>query len=150
MENIEVEYISPVTHMVETLGHPNFRMCFDIGHAYLASGYLGFDFLETLKSSVHLISHVHMSDNTGFFEPLRITNRLLYDAMSKNYRFAFGRGDIHAPPLWGNIPYEDVFRILRDADCTYLCEYDSEKFIPFNRSIGENIRKMIQTVQLSG
>jgi len=136
--------------MVEALGNPNFRMCLDIGHAYLASGYLGFDFLGTIKSAAHLVSHVHMSGNTGVFEPLRITNRPLYDAMSKNYRFAFGRGDIHAPPLWGTIPYKAVFQILRDVNCTYLCEYNYKRFIPFNRSIGEKIRRMIQSVKLSG
>jgi sugar phosphate isomerase/epimerase len=143
IENIEVERVAPVVRMVRSLDHPALRMCFDVGHAYLASDYFRFDFLDAVESAVDVVGHVHMSGNTGVFEPLRITDRPLYDSLSKNYRFAFGRGDIHAPPLWGNIPYDDVLARLGSLDCVYLCEYYSDRFLPFNRSVQERIRAKI-------
>jgi sugar phosphate isomerase/epimerase len=149
MENIEVEKVEPVVRMVESLDHPNFRMCLDAGHAFLAADYFQFDYLEAVKSAAEFIGHVHMSGNTGVFEPLRITDRPSYDSLSKNYRFAFGRGDIHAPPLWGSIPYDEVFALLRDTDCIFLCEYYSERFLPFSRSIQEEVRGRIQEARLS-
>jgi sugar phosphate isomerase/epimerase len=144
MENIEVERVEPVIRMVRELNHPNFRMCFDVGHAYLAAGHHRFDFLDAVRTAADLIGHVHLSGNAGVFEPLRLSNRPLYDSLSITHRMAFGRGDIHAPPLWGSIPYDDVFSILRRVDCTYICEYHSDLFIPFNRSVQEHVRRLLQ------
>ena len=141
MENIEVERVEPVARMVRALKHQNFGMTFDVGHAYLASRYFGFDFLESVRAARPQIRHLHLSGNTGVFEPLRITDRPVYDGLPMGYRMAFGRGDIHAPPLWGSIPYHDVFEILNDYDGIFLCEYYSDKFRPFGRTIQEDVRK---------
>jgi sugar phosphate isomerase/epimerase len=149
IENIEVERIDPVIAFLKRTNHPNLRMAFDTGHAYLSAGYFHFDFLEALKECLPFISHVHVSDNTGTFEELRITDRLAYDALSKTRRFAFGRGDIHLPPYWGKIPFDEVFRTLRDFRGTFVCEYYSEHFIPFNRGIQERVRQAIRKARVS-
>jgi sugar phosphate isomerase/epimerase len=144
IENIEVERVDPVIRFLQRTDTPNLRMAFDTGHAFLAAGYFHFDFLEALEASLPFISHMHVSDNTGIFEELRITNRVAYDALSKTRRFAFGRGDIHLPPFWGEIPLDDVFRKLKDYRGIFICEYYSDYFIPFNRSIQERVRSAIQ------
>lgn len=143
VENIEVERVDPIVRMIADLDHPNLRMTYDTGHGYLAAGYFGFDFLSSLRKALPLISHVHMSGNTGTFEPLRITNRPVYDTLPKGYRMAFGRGDIHAPPLWGTIPYHEILPLLKGYDGVFLCEYNSGNFLPFNRSIQESMRGLI-------
>jgi sugar phosphate isomerase/epimerase len=144
IENIEVERVDPVIRFLDRTNTPNLRMTFDTGHAFLAAGYFHFDFLDALKASLPYISHMHLSDNTGTFEELRITNRVAYDALSKTRRMAFGRGDIHLPPYWGKLPLDDVFRILKDYRGFFVCEYYSEYFIPFNRGIQEKVRSAIQ------
>ncbi|GAJ04894.1 unnamed protein product, partial [marine sediment metagenome] len=52
IENIEVERVDPVIEFVKMVSRPNFLMNFDTGHAFLASRYFHFDFLESLKRSL--------------------------------------------------------------------------------------------------
>ena len=143
IENIEVERIEPVVDFVNRVARPNFRMCFDTGHAWLASKYFHFDFFESLRAALPVLAHVHLSDNYGIFEELRITDRAAYDSLPKGYRMSFGRGDIHVPPFWGNIPFEDVFLLLKDYSGVYVCEYASSFFLPFDAQIQQSVRSAI-------
>jgi sugar phosphate isomerase/epimerase len=59
------------------------------------------------------------------------------------YRIALGRGDIHVPPLWGKIPYDKVFSILKDYDKIVLCEFYTELFSPFYKEIKEDVQALI-------
>ncbi len=142
IENIEVEYIDPVIDFVKEIDHPNFKMTFDMGHAFLASKYFGFDFLESIKKALPVLRHLHLSDNSGTFEELRITDRMTYDGLNMGYRFAFGRGDIHLPPLWGNIPYKEIAEIVKDFKGIALCEFYSDYYKPFLGKIHSDIDKL--------
>jgi len=144
MENIEVERVAPVVEFVKSVAHPNLKMTFDTGHAWLASDYFGFDFLEAVDSVTPHLHHLHLSDNTRIFEELRITNRPVYDALPKGYRTTFGRGDIHLPPYWGTIPFDEVFAAVGEFPGIYLCEYNMDRFAPFNKSIQETVRAAIR------
>jgi sugar phosphate isomerase/epimerase len=143
IENIEVELVEPVVRFVRAVDRPNFRMCFDAGHAFLASRYFHFDFLEALRAALPLLGHVHLNDNTGDFEELRITDRPTYNQLPMGLRRTFGRGDIHLPPFWGSIPFEEVFALLREYLGMFVCEYTAQDFTPFNRSVQEKVRKSI-------
>jgi len=144
IENIEVERVDAVVDFVKKVGRKDFLLNFDTGHAFLASRYFHFDFLESLREALPYLGHVHLSDNTGTFEELRITNRPVYDSLPTGYRMSFGRGDIHIPPFWGGIPFPEVFRLLGDYDGIYVCEYNSGRFLPFNRSVQERVRRAIK------
>ena len=141
IENIEVERVEPVVRMVRELRSSGLGMTFDFGHAFLASRYFGFDFIESIREALPFIEHLHMSGNTGVFEILRLSNRPVYDSLPLGYRMAFGRGDIHAPPLWGTIPYDRIFPLFAEYEGVYLCEYYSDLFLPFNRGIQEEVRR---------
>jgi sugar phosphate isomerase/epimerase len=143
IENIEVELVEPVVRFVLQVDRPNLRMNFDTGHAFLAARYFHFDFLEALRIALPLLGHVHLNDNTGVFEELRITDRPRYDSLSMGYRRTFGRGDIHVPPFWGAIPFAEVFGLLKDYRGMFVCEYTTQDFIPFNRSVQEKVRRAI-------
>ena len=143
VENIEVERVQPVVRFISEVASPALSMAFDTGHAFLASRYFHFDFLESLRQALPLITHVHLSDNTGDFEPLRITNRVVYDALPKGYRFAFGRGDVHLPPYWGDIPLDAVFSATRGFEGIYVCECYSEYFHPFLSQVRERVSAAI-------
>ena len=142
IENIEVEFVDPVIDFVKKVNRDNFKMNYDIGHGFLASDYLGFDFLESIKKSLPVLGHLHFSDNTGKFEMLRITDRPVYDNLPMGNRFALGRGDIHLPPLWGNIPYDKIAEILKGYDKTVICEFYAKYFIPFLAEIRENTGRL--------
>jgi sugar phosphate isomerase/epimerase len=143
IENIEVELLEPVVRFVREVDRPNVRMNFDTGHAFLASRYFHFDFLESLQQALPVLGHVHLNDNTGVFEELRITDRPRYDTLSMGYRRTFGRGDIHLPPFWGAIPFAEVFGLLKDYRGSFVCEYTAQDFRPFNRSVQEKVRQAV-------
>lgn len=150
IENIEVERMEPCLRFVREVDRPNFRLNFDTGHAFLASGHFHFAFLEALRTALPLVGHVHLSDNTGVFEELRITDRPRYDQLPLGYRRTFGRGDIHLPPFWGSIPFADVFGLLKDYRGVFVCEYYAKDFLPFNRSVQERVRSAIHAARSHG
>lgn len=143
VENIEVEVVEPVVELVASVDSKALRMAFDTGHAFLASRYFDFDFMNAFKSSLPYIAHLHLSDNTGTFEELRITDRPTYDSLPMGYRFEYGRGDIHVPPYFGRIPFDDLFALLGDYCGTYLCEYYSERFLPLNGDVQRHVREQV-------
>jgi sugar phosphate isomerase/epimerase len=143
IENIEVERVEPCVRFVRQVDRPNFRMNFDTGHAFLAARYFHYDFLEALRMALPQLGHVHLNDNTGVFEELRITDRPRYDHLSMGYRRTFGRGDIHIPPFWGAIPFAEVFGLLKDYRGLFVCEYTAQDFLPFNRAVQEKVRQAI-------
>ncbi len=97
-----------------------------------------------------VLGHLHLSDNTGDFELLRITDRAAYDAMSKGTRFAFGRGDIHLPPYWGRIPSDRVSAETCGYRGAHVGEFYSEYFRPFLREIQERVRAAVRASRAGG
>jgi sugar phosphate isomerase/epimerase len=116
---IAVENIDPVGSYIarrayglrlDTLGeqiarvdHPQVGICFDAGHAYLASVYLGFDYLSAIRGIASQVVHIHLSDNLGRVE--------LDGDVDPSESLALGDGDLHLIPGWGTVPLQDVFRI---------------------------------------
>ncbi len=147
IENIEVELIEPVIQLVAEVNSPNLRLAFDTGHAFLASKYFKFDFIEAFKKTLPYLAHLHLSDNTGNFEELRITDRAKYDALPMGYRIEYGRGDIHLPPYFGKIPYNELFSLLENYNGMFICEYYAERFLPFGKLIQHKVREEIQKSQ---
>ena len=148
IENIEVERVLPVVEFVQRVSRPNVAMNLDVGHAFLAARYFQFDFLEAVRLSLPVLGHTHLSDNMGIFEELRITDRLAYDSLPEGYRATFARGDIHFPPFWGSIPFQEVFGVLKDYRGPFICEYCSDRFLPFNRQIQEKVRQAVRRARM--
>ena len=144
VENIEVELVNPVVELVAEVASPAVRLAFDTGHAFLASSYFNFDFMDAFKSTLPYLAHLHLSDNTGTFEPLRILDRPKYDFLPMGYRFEYGRGDIHLPPYFGKIPYDALFKTLFSTLCDFngkfVCEYYVERFLPFGEMVQKRVR----------
>ncbi|MFA7117820.1 MAG: sugar phosphate isomerase/epimerase family protein [Sphaerochaetaceae bacterium] len=143
IENIEVERMLPVIEMVSTIRHPNLKMTLDTGHGFLASRHFGFDYLEMVEKAVPWVGHVHVNDNMGIFDPLRIDDRVAYDVEQMGYRRTFGRGDIHVPPFFGKVPLDGVFHFLRDYREKFICEYTTESFVPFDAAVSAAVRRHI-------
>jgi sugar phosphate isomerase/epimerase len=93
--------LDAIAEQVTRIDHPNVAMCLDVGHAFLASNYLGWDYLPTIRQVAPLVGHIHLNDNFG---------RTKLDAdWDANEYLAIGEGDMHLPPGWGAIPLEEVF-----------------------------------------
>ncbi len=145
LENIEIEIIEPVIKVISEINHDNLKMTFDTGHAYLASKYYNFDFLKTLETCLPYIAHVHLNDNFGIFEESRINNRVLYDSLEEGMRRELAMGDIHLPPFFAQVPFNEIFLLLKNYRGKYLCEYYTNSYIPFERSLCEKVRIAIES-----
>lgn len=145
IENIETERIEPLLLLLHDLCHDNVGMTVDLGHLYLSAQYFGYDFLEAVRMCAPLVRHVHVNDNTGDFESMRITDHLMYNTLDIGCRIEHGRGDIHIPPLWGKVPLREAFALLQEQgfDGVWLLEYYNERFVPFNAEIQRAVREAL-------
>lgn len=148
MENIEVEDYQKAVNMVRRINHDNFKMTLDVGHLFLSVNYFGGDFKEAVRECAPFVKHAHMNDNTGRFEKMRLENFALYKTLPMGMRTAFGAGDIHLPPLWGKIPMKWVVETLHQAgfDGIFICEYENDLYMPFNKLIQEDMRRLVNDV----
>jgi sugar phosphate isomerase/epimerase len=128
IENIEVERMEPVVECVRRLNRPNVGMTLDIGHARLAAAYFRVDCLEAVRQALPYVRHVHVNDNFGRYDPLRLENFTLYRTQTPADTFPLGKGDLHLPVGWGSIPLEQVFALLRGYRGTVVHEYRAQLF----------------------
>jgi sugar phosphate isomerase/epimerase len=131
IENIEVERVEPVIECVRRIARPNVVMTLDVGHAYLAAAQFRFDFLGAVRAAAPYIRHVHMNDNFGRYNPLRLQDFTLYKTQTPADTFPLGKGDLHLPVGWGAIPLDRVFAILRGYTGTVVHEYKYNLFLPY-------------------
>jgi sugar phosphate isomerase/epimerase len=103
-----------IAEQVQQVNHPNVAMCLDMGHGYLASRYVGWDYLATIRQVAPLVGHIHLNDNFG--------RTKLDGDWDVNEYLAVGEGDMHLPPGWGAIPLEDVFRTPFPQDPAVILE----------------------------
>lgn len=102
---------------VKKVGHKNFGMTIDIGHANIS----GENYIKALKTYRDKIFHIHAHDNLG---------------KAENNIKKFNRPDPHLPIGRGNIKWKEVLKILKQINyqgCfTLECEIkDMEKSIDY-------------------
>lgn len=95
--------LDTLAEQILAVDHPNVGICLDVGHAFLAANYLGFDYLAAVRDIAPLVVHLHVSDNFGRTQ--------LDHTTEPEDNLALGDGDIHLIPGWGAIPLSDVFQI---------------------------------------
>lgn len=78
IENIEIDKLSKVVDFVKGINEPDIILVLDVGHAFLSEHYFGENFLESVKKAASMVSHIHLSDNFGRFEKMRLENFDLY------------------------------------------------------------------------
>jgi sugar phosphate isomerase/epimerase len=150
IENIEVEQVEPVVECVRRINRRNVAMTLDVGHAYLAAAYFRFEFLEAIRSAVPHVRHVHVNDNFGRYDPLRLENFTLYRTQTPVDNFPLGKGDLHWPVGWGQIPFERVFELLRGYRGTVIHEYRYNLFLGSADDDFRRIQSLLTILNRSG
>lgn len=97
-------HTAPIVEQLEAINHPNVAMTLDVGHLYIAANDMGFDYLEAVEIAAPWVRHLHVNDNFG---------KLDRGFDSESVRWVFGEADLHLPPGWGTVPYEEIFPRLR-------------------------------------
>ena len=91
---------SQLAEQISAVDHPAVGVCLDVGHAALAAGFFGFDFIEECVAIAPLVRHVHLHDN------LQRTNLMGGPQVSEHT--VYGLGDLHLPPGRGTIPLREL------------------------------------------
>ncbi len=143
IENIEVEYLEPVIECVRRIARPNVVITLDVGHAYLAASQFRFDFLGAVRGAVPHVRHVHVNDNFGRYNPLRLRDFTLYKTQTPADTFPLGKGDLHLPVGWGSIPLDQVFAVLRGYTGTVVHEYRYNLFLPSAEEDYASARRLV-------
>ena len=144
VENIEIDLVSHVVDFVDRVGRENVGMTYDFGHAYLAAGYFGFDFLASIELARPYIKHIHVTDNFGRYDELRLLSYEQYKAKPYADRLLLGRGDLHLPPGWGEVPFDAAFDLLPDYQGVFMLEYYFHRHRPYAREILETAREYVR------
>lgn len=106
-------HIPPIVRQLEAIDHPNVGMTLDIAHLHIAAHDMGFDYLEAVEQAAPWVRHLHANDNFG---------RLDQGFDNEVDRWAYGEADIHLPPGWGSIPYQEAFARLPDFQGNLILE----------------------------
>ena len=104
---------SRLAEQISTVDHPAVGICLDVGHAALAAGFFGFDFIEECAAIAPLVRHVHLHDN------LQRTN--LTGEPQGSEHTVYGLGDLHLPPGQGTIPIENLLRRMNFPERPSCC-----------------------------
>ncbi|MCC6792986.1 MAG: sugar phosphate isomerase/epimerase [Thermomicrobiales bacterium] len=119
-----------LAHQVAMIGHPAVGVCIDFGHLYLASRWYGFDLLERVQELAPLTNHYHVQDLFGVGD-------------IENNAPELGSGDMHLPPGWGAIPFDDLFSATRfPLDPVFNVELWGTRFLPHAESVLTEIRRL--------
>lgn len=125
--------ISRLVEQVKGVGEENVGITFDFGHAYIASRYYGFDFLGSIELAKPLVKHVHVHDDFG--RPAGVDRRQIV-LMSE------GKGDLHMPIGWGEIPYREVFSRLKGYEGVVLLEL-KPRYSPYFEEALQETRRLL-------
>ena len=98
--------IEELVDQVKKIDRTNVGITLDFGHAYLASKYYRFNFLDSIKLALPYTKHLHIHDCFGKSK-VSAENRDI-DLIQ------FGIGDMHMPVGWGEIPYDKIFHLLKN------------------------------------
>lgn len=128
--------IENLVKQVREIDRENVGITIDFGHAYLASKYYHFKFLDSIKLALPYIKHLHIHDCFGKCK-----------TSSENQDInliQFGIGDMHMPIGWGEIPYEKIFRLLKNYDGV-LCLELKPRYKKFYKYSLERVQELIES-----
>jgi sugar phosphate isomerase/epimerase len=126
--------IDRLVEQVKGVDKENVGITFDFGHAYIASRYYCFDFLESIELARPLIKHVHIHDDFG--KPAGLDRRQIM-------LLSQGKGDLHMPIGWGEIPYREVFSRLDGYEGVLMLELEP-RYMPYYAEVLQDTRRLAE------
>jgi len=147
VENIEIDPIDNVVNFIRDIAGENVWMTFDFGHAYLSVKKFGGDFFEAIRSAKPYVRHIHLTDNFGRFEEARLTGYEQYKLIPYRKLVALGKGDLHLPPGWGEVPTEQGLAILDGFEGVIVLEYYNQRYRDEAREILQYVRNIVSRLE---
>ena len=128
--------IEELVDQVKEIDRDNVGVTLDFGHAYLASKYYHFKFLDSIRLALPYIKHVHIHDCFG--KP-----KVSYEEQDINL-IQFGIGDLHMPVGWGEIPYDKIFRLLKNYGGV-ICLELKPRYKKFYKYSLERVKELVES-----
>ena len=128
--------IEELVDQVKEIDRDNVGITLDFGHAYLASKYYRFKFLDSIKLALPYIKHVHIHDCFG-------KSQQSYEEQDINL-IQFGIGDMHMPVGWGEIPYQKIFPLLKNYNGV-LCLELKPRYKKFYKYSLERVKEFVES-----
>jgi len=107
---------------LEAIAHPAIRGTFDFSHGFINCSHSGRDFPSEAEALAPFAAHLHIHDSFGRPRTFRVH--------SESEALAFGIGDLHLPPGWGEMNWDVLLeRLAFPADAVFMLELD-KRFWP--------------------
>lgn len=120
---------------VSQIAHEAVGICLDFGHVWAASRWYGFDFVEGVRTLAPRTIHTHVQDQSG----VRTSDA--------TFSYGLGRGDLHLPPGWGELPFEPALDGTSfPQNPAFLVETRPE-YLEFLTDIYEECRRLTAIVE---
>ncbi|MDR3566347.1 MAG: sugar phosphate isomerase/epimerase [Negativicutes bacterium] len=131
------ESLAELGRMVRTVNHERVGIALDVGHAHLAACHYRYDLRKEVGEISRYVKHIHLHDNFG---------KCCYSKERKQYELAAtGRGDMHMPIGWGNIPAAGVLAQLADYQGIVTLEL-RPRYREYYREALENAQQLLTEV----
>ncbi|TFG93278.1 MAG: sugar phosphate isomerase/epimerase [Candidatus Atribacteria bacterium] len=128
--------IEELVDQVKKIDRDNAGITLDFGHAYLASKYYRFKFLDSIKLALPYIKHLHIHDCFG-------KSQQSYEEQDINL-IQFGIGDMHMPVGWGEIPYDKIFHLLKNYGGV-ICLELKPRYKKFYKYSLERVKELVES-----
>lgn len=87
--------------LLNELDEPCYGYCFDFGHANITTKFREENLVEEFDRAFEYTTHLHIHDNFG-----KIPEE--GKKLNKHESAMLGFGDMHMPPGWGDVPYQEL------------------------------------------
>lgn len=148
LENLPPLPHIPATHdawgiaaQVEAVSHPHVGATLDIGHAAMMATAKQQDLAQSIAAMAPHVVHLHLQDQCGRLDTIRLPG--------PGEKLAYGTGDLHAPPGWGEIPFERLLGGLAPRAGTVMIYELSEKFFRFVPETAAAVRRFARMVGIA-
>ncbi|KAF2957760.1 hypothetical protein AS159_04930 [Thermotoga sp. Ku-13t] len=135
--------IEQTLEIVQAVNHPNVRLLIDVGHLFLRLRGNEKEFLRQISLGLPHAFELHVHDNFGKpeedYEPMMASSLFAY---------LYGVGDLHLPIGYGRIPFEELFKLVREEfDGIVVLEINDMN--RFEKDIPESLEKL-RTLSTAG
>lgn len=120
---------------IDAIGHPNVMGVLDVSHCYIMSTVRQLDFRAAIRRFAEVANHVHIHDSFGLPRSVK--------GYSWSEDMAFGTGDLHLPPGWGDIPWHTIMPELPLRPGSVLNVELAARFRPEFPAVAETMRRLV-------
>ena len=113
MENIPMHHtVENIIKIIEEINHPQLGMTLDIAHLYITvKNNPELDLIDQIEKAIPHVVEFHISDNFGEITPPSQDVDKIYP-----FQYVYGIGDLHLPLGMGEIPYEEIFNLIKASN----------------------------------